>query len=78
MQLLQRASQVFRESYFPTHEEARLELEKRVKALILLKHYQQNEILKMTQEKQKLQDKAGYLAEKYEDIKDKQEDLTKR
>lgn len=54
------------------------ELEKRVKALKLLKQYQQNELIKLNGEKQSLQEKAEKIAEKYEDIKDKQEDLNKR
>lgn len=76
--MLQRAAQVFKEQYFKQLETARLEIEKRIKALKMLKTYQANELEKMKQEKNILQEKAGNLAEKYEDIKDKQEELTKK
>ncbi|KAF2878759.1 hypothetical protein ILUMI_27410 [Ignelater luminosus] len=77
-ELLQRASQVFREEHFKHHERAREEIEKRIKVLQMLKNYQTAELKRLNEEKQVLQEKAESLAEKYEDIKDKQEDLKKR
>lgn len=76
--MLQRAAKVFREEYFKYYDKAREELEKRVKALQMLKTYQQEQIEKMTGEKLEIQQKAESLAEKYEDIKDKQDELSKR
>lgn len=67
-----------REETFVSYNEAINEIEKRVKALKLVKNHQINELDKLSQDKRRLQDKAENLAEKYEDIKDKQEELTKR
>ncbi|KAJ8916052.1 hypothetical protein NQ315_010920, partial [Exocentrus adspersus] len=77
-ELLQRAAQVFREEYFKQHTKAREEIEKRVQTLNMLKKNQQKEIDRMNSEKDILQEKASNLAEKYEDIKDKQDELLKR
>ncbi|XP_044260478.1 nuclear pore complex protein Nup88 isoform X2 [Tribolium madens] len=76
-ELLQRASQVFRE-YFENHTRAREEIEKRVKALQMMKDFQLKQIQRMIAEKHDLQSKAENLAEKYEDIKDKQDEIMKR
>lgn len=50
----------------------------RVRTLQTLKQHQLQELELMEQEKIKLKQKAEQLAEKYEDTKDKQEELTKR
>ncbi|KAJ3651979.1 hypothetical protein Zmor_017982 [Zophobas morio] len=76
-ELLQRASQVFRE-YFENHARAREEIEKRVKALQMMKEFQLKQIDNMNAEKHALREKAENLAEKYEDIKDKQDEMMKR
>lgn len=76
--MIQKVAAVFRQDYFPHYAKAREEIEKRVKALQMLKKYQQEQIVKMCDEKQELTEKAEALAEKYEDIKDKQEALMKR
>lgn len=76
--MIQKVAAVFRQDYFPHYAKAREEIEKRVKALQMLKKYQQEQIVKMCTEKQELTEKAEALAEKYEDIKDKQETLMKR
>lgn len=47
-------------------------------ALQLLKKHQTNELQRFNVMKQNMQESAETLAEKYEDIKDKQEELTKR
>lgn len=44
----------------------------------MLKKNQQKEVESMANEKDVLQEKASNLAEKYEDIKDKQDELLKR
>ncbi|XP_017770367.1 PREDICTED: nuclear pore complex protein Nup88 [Nicrophorus vespilloides] len=77
-ELLQRASQVFRDEHFKHHDKAREEIEKRVKALRMLKDFQTSEIDRMMGEKQSLQGKAEHLAEKYEDLKEKQEEMIQR
>lgn len=76
--LLQRAAQMFREEHFKNFTNAREELEKRVHTLDLLKRAQQQEIGKMNGLKDELRINAENLAEKYEDIKDKQDELLKR
>lgn len=43
-----------------------------------MKNNQQRELKRMLNEKEVLQDKASSLAEKYEDIKDKQDEILKR
>ncbi|XP_068901056.1 nucleoporin 88 isoform X2 [Tenebrio molitor] len=76
-ELLQRASQVFRE-HFENHTRAREEIEKRVKALQMMKEFQLEQLERMNASKHALQEKAESLAEKYEDIKDKQNEIMKR
>lgn len=49
-----------------------------MRALQMLKKHQTNEIQRLNIMKQSMQENAERLAEKYEDIKDKQEELTKR
>ncbi|XP_044739035.1 nuclear pore complex protein Nup88 [Chrysoperla carnea] len=78
LELLVRATQTFREEHFKKLERVREEIEKRVKALQMLRKYQEGELSRLEQEKEKTQAFAEKLAEKYEDIKDKQELLTKR
>lgn len=43
-----------------------------------MKYNQMKELKIMLIEKEVLQDKASYLAEKYEDIKDKQDEILKK
>lgn len=77
-QLLARTTKIFRDDHFKRYDKVRDELEKRVKALQLVKAQQLKEIERITAEKASMQEMAEKLAEKYEDIKDKQEELTKR
>lgn len=44
----------------------------------MLKKHQNNELQRINVMKQSMQENAEHLAERYEDIKDKQEELTKR
>ncbi|XP_030766061.1 nuclear pore complex protein Nup88 [Sitophilus oryzae] len=76
--LLQTASQMFREKYFPQFNKVRDELEKRTHTLKLLKQSQKEELEKMSVAKTELRIQAGNLAEKYEDLKDKQDELLTR
>lgn len=76
--LLQRTAQVFREEYFKNHQKAREELEKRIQMLNMMKKNQQKELDNMMRERDELQESASNLAEKYEDIKDKQDELFKK
>lgn len=78
LQLIHKTAAVFRQDYFPHYAKAREEIEKRVKALQMLKKYQQEQVLRLVGEKHELTEKAEELAEKYEDIKDKQDALMKR
>lgn len=75
---MQRAAQVFREDYVKYYTKAREEIEKRVHFLNMIKENQRNNLENLEKEKQILQENAERLAEKYEDIRDKQEELSKR
>ncbi|GLV38395.1 members only [Carabus blaptoides fortunei] len=77
-EILSRATQIFRDEHFKKYDKIREEIEKRIRALQMLKKYQSNEIQRINVLKQSMQENAERLAEKYEDIKDKQEELTKR
>lgn len=76
--MIQKVAAVFRQDYFPHYVKAREEIEKRLKALQMLKKYQQEQVVRLSGEKRELTEKAEALAEKYEDIKDKQDVLMKR
>lgn len=76
-QLFQRTVQVIKEKIM-YHKIAKEEIEKRATALEVLKKYQMKEMAEMNLEKKKLQENAENLAEKYEEIKEKQEMLLKR
>lgn len=76
--LLQRVAKTFRDDYFKHHMKAREELDKRIQMLTLMKKNQLKEIERMNSDKEILQETASNLAEKYEDIKDRQDDLLKR
>lgn len=76
--LLSRTISVFRNDYFKRYDRIREELEKRVKALQLVKDQQKKDLQKLSKDKQQLQETAEKLAEKYEEIQERQEDLTKR
>ncbi|XP_067015335.2 nuclear pore complex protein Nup88 [Anabrus simplex] len=78
MELVMRTTQLFREDYFQRHERVREEIERRVRTLQSLKKHQLQELSALESEKASLQQAAETLAEKYEDAKDKQEELNKR
>ncbi|XP_014296853.1 nuclear pore complex protein Nup88 [Microplitis demolitor] len=69
---------VLRGNYFVKHDHVRNEIGKKVRALKALKIHQLNELNNLMQIKAELHDKAQHLAERYEDIKEHQEELTRR
>lgn len=76
--LLQQAVQVLKDQYFSRHEKARVEILKRVNILKRLKDQQQKEVSLLEMEKEKIRHNAEQLAEKYEDICDKQQVITRK
>lgn len=78
LELLMNATKVLREQYFTKHDNTRQEIQKRVKVLQLLKEQQQQEMMQLQQETEKIRANAERLAERYEDICDKQQSLFKR
>ncbi|XP_014206960.1 nuclear pore complex protein Nup88 [Copidosoma floridanum] len=78
LELLYRATSIFRKQHFVHHDKVREEFAKKVRTLKALKIHQLKELEYLSEEKMCLQKKAENLAEKYEDIKDKQEELAKR
>lgn len=78
LQILRLTAETFREEHFKNFAKASEELEKRAHTLSLLKKAQKIDLDKMNSSKEELRLKAEHLAEKYEDIKDKQDELLKR
>uniref|UniRef100_A0A8C6SFP4 Nucleoporin 88 n=1 Tax=Neogobius melanostomus TaxID=47308 RepID=A0A8C6SFP4_9GOBI len=78
LQLLSRATQVFREEYILKQDMAREELQKRVKLLRGQKNKQLEELALCREEKKSLREAAERLADKYEDAKYRQETITNR
>jgi nuclear pore complex protein Nup88 len=77
-ELLSHATQVLRERKFAQHEKARVEIEKRVHVLKLLKLQQLKEISELQKEKETIRNKAEQLAEKIEETFEVQNSLMKR
>lgn len=73
-----KALKILREEYFTKLNEARQEIEKRIHALNLLKNQQLQEIKRLTEEKIEIKNRAEKIAEKCEDVHNKQESLTER
>lgn len=78
LQLLSRATQVFREEYILKQDMAREEMQKRVKLLTGQKNKQLEELALCREEKKSLREAAERLADKYEDAKYRQEIITNR
>ncbi|KAG8451947.1 hypothetical protein GDO86_003947 [Hymenochirus boettgeri] len=78
LQLLSRATQVFREEYLLKQDLARQEIQRRVKLLIAQKEKQLEDLQYCKEEKKSLTEMAERLAEKFEEAKEKQEDLINR
>ena len=71
-------STVFREEYIPKLDKARCEIEKRVAGLEARKTQQHLSLAKLTEERFALRDSAAQLSEKYEDLRDNEENLMAR
>ncbi|XP_061916923.1 nucleoporin 88 [Entelurus aequoreus] len=78
LQLLSRATQVFREEYVLKQDLAREELQKRVKLLQDQKNKQLEDMALCRQERKTLREAAERLADKYEDAKYRQEAVMER
>ncbi|MEQ2313990.1 Nucleoporin 88 [Ameca splendens] len=78
LQLLSRATQVFREEYVMKQDMAREEMQRRVKLLTGQKSKQVEELALCREEKKSLTEAAERLADKYEDAKYRQEALMNR
>ncbi|XP_015736142.1 nuclear pore complex protein Nup88 [Coturnix japonica] len=78
LQLLSRATQVFREEYILKQDLAKVEIQERVKVLWEQKKKQLEELNKCREEKKSLREMAERLADKYEEAKEKQEDIMNR
>lgn len=78
LQLLSRATQVFREEYILKQDAAREELQRRVKLLTGQKDKQLEEMALCREERKSLIEAAERLADKYEDAKYRQETIMNR
>ncbi|XP_013871343.1 nucleoporin 88 [Austrofundulus limnaeus] len=78
LQLLSRATQVFREEYILKQDMAREETQRRVKLLREQKNKQLEELALCREEKKSLREAAERLADKYEDAKYRQEATVSR
>ncbi|OCT95176.1 hypothetical protein XELAEV_18012860mg [Xenopus laevis] len=78
LQLLSRATQVFREEYLLKQDLANEEIQRRVKLLIAQKEKQLEDLRYCREERKSLTETAERLAEKFEEAKEKQEDLINR
>uniref|UniRef100_A0A8C6KQ50 Nucleoporin 88 n=1 Tax=Nothobranchius furzeri TaxID=105023 RepID=A0A8C6KQ50_NOTFU len=78
LQLLSRATQVFREEYILKQDMACEEMQRRVKLLREQKNKQQEEFTLCREEKKTLREAAERLADKYEDAKYRQETIMNR
>uniref|UniRef100_A0A1A8ERQ1 Nucleoporin 88 n=2 Tax=Nothobranchius korthausae TaxID=1143690 RepID=A0A1A8ERQ1_9TELE len=78
LQLLSRATQVFREEYILKQDMACEEMQRRVKLLREQKSKQQEELTLCREEKKTLREAAERLADKYEDAKYRQETIMNR
>ncbi|XP_015673354.1 nuclear pore complex protein Nup88 [Protobothrops mucrosquamatus] len=78
LQLLSRATQVFREEYILKQDLAREEIQRRVKLLREQKKKQLEDLGCCREERKSLREMAERLADKYEEAKEKQEDIVNR
>ncbi|XP_061636846.1 nucleoporin 88 [Phyllopteryx taeniolatus] len=78
LQLLSRATQVFREEYILKQDMAREELQKRVKLLRGQRAKQLEEMAQCREERRSLREEAERLADKFEDAKYRQEAVAER
>uniref|UniRef100_A0A8D0GZ89 Nucleoporin 88 n=1 Tax=Sphenodon punctatus TaxID=8508 RepID=A0A8D0GZ89_SPHPU len=78
LQLLSRATQVFREEYILKQDLAREEIQRRVKLLCGQKKKQLEDLNYCREERKSLREMAERLADKYEEAKEKQDDIMNR
>ncbi|XP_072677707.1 nuclear pore complex protein Nup88 isoform X1 [Canis lupus baileyi] len=78
LQLISRATQVFREQYILKQDLAKEEIQRRVKLLCDQKKKQLEDLSYCREERKSLREMAERLADKYEEAKEKQEDLMNR
>ncbi|XP_023369751.1 nuclear pore complex protein Nup88 isoform X2 [Otolemur garnettii] len=78
LQLISRATQVFREQYILKQDLAKEEIQRRVKLLCDQKKKQLEDLSYCREERKSLREMAERLADKYEEAKEKQEDITNR
>ncbi|KAJ7309044.1 hypothetical protein JRQ81_008334 [Phrynocephalus forsythii] len=78
LQLVSRATQVFREEYILKQDLAREEIQRRVKLLREQKKKQLEDLGHCREERKSLREMAERLADKYEEAKEKQEDIVNR
>ncbi|XP_064424925.1 nucleoporin 88 isoform X2 [Latimeria chalumnae] len=78
LQLLSRATQVFREEYIIKQDLAREEIQRRVKLLRGQKEKQLEDLEHCIEERQNLREMAERLADKYEEAKEKQDIIMNR
>lgn len=78
LQLLSRATQVFREEYILKQDMAREEMQRRVKLLTSQKNKQLEDLALCREERKSLREAAERLADKYEDGKYRQEAIMNR
>ncbi|KAJ8044244.1 Nuclear pore complex protein Nup88 [Holothuria leucospilota] len=76
--LLQRATHILREEYILKQDQAREEIEKRVKILEQQKQQQLADLADCRRMESQIRDHVSELAEMYEDAQDKQEELLQR
>ncbi|GAB1296374.1 Nuclear pore complex protein Nup88 [Apodemus speciosus] len=75
LQLISRATQVFREQYILKQDLAKEEIQRRVKLLCDQKRKQLEDLNYCREERKSLREMAERLADKYEEAKEKQEDI---
>lgn len=78
LKLLMNATHQLREKYFLQHDRARQEIEKRAKLIVLMKEQQRQAIAQLNTDKELIRRTAERLAERYEDISEKQQAFYKR
>lgn len=76
-ELLTQAVEVLRTQYLKRHELVRSEFARRIHTINLCKEQQKQDIADLEKEKKIIRDKAHKLAERFEEISDRQEMLTK-
>uniref|UniRef100_A0A0A1XHN4 Nuclear pore complex protein Nup88 n=1 Tax=Zeugodacus cucurbitae TaxID=28588 RepID=A0A0A1XHN4_ZEUCU len=77
-ELLTQAIEVLRTQYLKRHELVRAEITRRVNTIKLRKEQQEHEIADLEQERENIRETAHRLAERFEEISDQQEIITKK